>query len=85
MTKAEWAQVEEALKNQFHHVKLKIDGYDITLSLVRISNYELAIMFYSGGEFKYKWIAEDCEERRRFCRKSTRSILSTKQKAELKK
>ncbi|UQT48558.1 hypothetical protein M5E87_29195 [Flavonifractor plautii] len=40
MTKEEWKQAEEALTHFFHPVELKVDGYDITLILERVSVYQ---------------------------------------------
>lgn len=66
MTKEEWKQAEDALTHFFHPVELKVDGYDITLILERVGVYQNKIMVYIGGEFRGQWMAEDCEERRRF-------------------
>ena len=66
MTKEEWKQAEEALTHFFHPVELKVDGYDITLILERVGVYQNKIMVYIGGEFRGQWMAEDCDERRRF-------------------
>lgn len=66
MTKEEWKRVEEALTHFFHPVDLKADGYDVTLILERVGAYQNKIMVYIGGEFRGQWMAEDCEERRRF-------------------
>ncbi len=85
MTKEEWSQAENALKGFFSPVYLKADGYDVSLVLVRVSTYKNMIMVYIGGEFQGKWLAEDCEERRRFYQKKVRSLLSAKQKADFKK
>ena len=85
MTKEEWKQAEEALTQFFHPVELKADGYDITLVLQRVGVYQNKIMVYIGGEFRGKWMAEDCEERRRFLQERRHSILSRKEKAEFEK
>lgn len=85
MTKDEWKRVEEALKSFFSPVYLKADGYDVTLILERVDTYRNMIMVYIGGQFKGKWLTEDCEERRRFLQKKVRSLLTAKQKAALKK
>ena len=66
MTKEEWKQAEEALTHFFRPVELKVDGYDITLILERVGVYQNKIMVYIGGEFRGQWMAEDCDERRRF-------------------
>lgn len=85
MTKEEWKQAEEALTHFFHPVELKVDGYDITLILERVSVYQNKIMVYISGEFRVQWMTEDCEERRRFLQEQKRSLLSGKQKAEFRK
>ena len=82
MTKEEWKQAEEALTHFFHPVELKVDGYDITLILERVGVYQNKIMVYIGGEFRGQWMAEDCDERRRFLQERKHSILSGKQMAE---
>ena len=58
MTKEEWKQAEEALTHFFHPVELKVDGYDITLILERVSVYQNKIMVYIGGEFRGQRIAK---------------------------
>ena len=85
MTKEEWKQAEEALTHFFRPVELKVDGYDITLILERVGVYQNKIMVYIGGEFRGQWMAEDCDERRRFLQERKHSILSGKQMAEFER
>ncbi len=85
MTKEEWKRAEEALKNFFSPVRLKADGYDVTLILERVGIYKNMIMVYVGGQFQGKWLSEDCEERRRFCVRKAHSLLNAKEKASFKK
>lgn len=85
MTKEEWERAEETLKEFYPAVHLKADGYDVALRLVRIGTYKNAIMVYVNGVFDPKWLAEDCEERRRFCQEKTRSFLNAKQKSDYKR
>lgn len=85
MTKEEWKQAEEILESLYYPVNLKADGFDVTLILERVGTYKNMIMVYIGGQFKGKWMSEDCEERRRFFQKKVRSLLTAKQKAGLKK
>ena len=66
-------------------VELKVDGYDITLILERVGVYQNKIMVYIGGEFRGQWMAEDCDERRRFLQERKHSILSGKQMAEFER
>lgn len=85
MIPRDWKEVEESLKNFWSPVKLKCDGYELTLSLERINQFKNGIMVYVNGVMKVKWMIEDCEERRRFFRSVTKSFLSPKKKAALKK
>ncbi|MEA4941901.1 hypothetical protein SDC9_171689 [bioreactor metagenome] len=85
MAKNEWKQAEDALKSFFYPVCINADGYEVTLVLERVGPYKNMIMVYIGGQFQGKWIAEDCEERRRFMQKKVRSLLTPKQKADYKK
>jgi hypothetical protein len=85
LTKEEWIKVQERLSSLFCVVNLKIDGYNVALSLTRISTYKNAIAVYVDGGFRGKWLIEDCEERRRFLQKRERSLLSDKQMASIKK
>lgn len=85
MTKEEWEQVRKALDNFYSIVYLKADGYEVALTLKRVSTYKNAIMIYVGGVFKGEWLTKDCEERRRFCWRRERSLLDRKQQANFKK
>lgn len=78
MTKDEWKQVEDALWITYHSVKLKIDGYNITLILERETTFKNRIVVYVNGTRNMKWIMDDCEERRRFANKVTKSLLKKK-------
>lgn len=96
MTEAEWKRVEKSLRNVFSYgAKLRIDGYEVSLCLRQISQFSNAIAVYINGEFRGKWLSEDCEERRRFfcCKKKSTfkdkdakdfGIRSKKRIAELK-
>ena len=63
MTKEDWAYVN-------------CDGYILSLRLRRVDVYKLAICVRVNGELSVDWIVNDCEERRRFFRKTQGSILS---------
>lgn len=74
MTEAEWKRVEKSLRNVFSYgAKLSVDGYEVSLCLRQISQFSNAIAVYINGEFRGKWLSEDCEERRRFfcCKKKS--------------
>ena len=85
MTTEEWEKVRKAVEGFYPPTILKIDGYDVSLRMVRIGAYRNAIVLYVGGVFEGKWLAEDCEERRRFCQKKVRSLLTPKGRTYLKR
>lgn len=85
MTKDEWEQAENALHSLFNYVKLNIDGYEITLKLERVGTYKNVIMLYINDKLDFKLLLEDCEERRRFARIRTRTLLKADSKKWLKK
>ena len=85
MTKDDWKRAEEALKSFLYPVYINADGYEVTLVLERVGAYKNMIMVYIGGQFQGNWLADDCEERRRFMQKKVHSLLTPKQKAEYKK
>lgn len=76
MTNEEWERAENALKDFLNYVKLDVDGYKLTLQLQRVSTYKAGIVIYINEKFKGVWLSEDCEERRRFLRKSERRIFT---------
>ncbi len=87
MTKEEWDEVERKLVFPGSYVCLKIDGYDVSLNVQHLTANKLThvIMVYVNGLFKGKWLIEECEERKRFFRKSSHDSMSRKLKESLKK
>lgn len=85
MTVEEWKKVETELSSPFGYVKLKIDGYNVTIRTLPDRPLHYALVVYIDGEFKTKWCIEDCEERRRFCFKSKKSLLTVQDKKKLKR
>lgn len=84
ITGQDWKRIEEKLKSFYSPVELHCDGYKITLVLDRISVFQNAIYLYIDGKIKAEWL-KDCEERRRFYRAETKSVLTAKDIRELKK
>lgn len=77
MTKEEWEKVNESLQSVFiGGAKLEIDGYEVYLKLMQVSQFKNAIAIYVNGAFKGKWLLEDCEERRRFLPCKTRTLVT---------
>ena len=85
MTVEEWKKVETELSSPFGYVKLKIDGYNVTIETLPDRPLHYVLVVYIDGEFKMKWCIEDCEERRRFCFKRKKSLLTAQDKKKLKR
>ncbi len=69
MTPDDWKSVEAGLFFPFERVKLKCDGFDVALMVRPIKSLRNGIYVYVNGKLDYKYLIEDCEERRRFYRR----------------
>lgn len=71
MNKPDWDKVKEKLSTLFGKAELECDGFKIALFKQQYNENRLCIAVYINGYMKGKWLAEDCEERRRFacCKK----------------
>lgn len=82
MTAEEWKDVEISLTSPFGRAKFKIDGYTVDVVVEKESpkslKYVLAV--FVDGAIKGKWLVNDCDIRRKFFYKCTRSHLSAKYK-----
>jgi len=84
MTKQEWARVEAELSSPYGSIKLICDGYELLLHATLVKR-RLMIGFFVDDHWKGKWMLEDCEHRRRFFRRTEKSLWNAKSKASLKK
>lgn len=77
MTATDWEKVENKLSYPFGGVKLRIDGHDISVMVEKESpkslKYVLAV--YVDGYIKGEWLVNDCEIRRKFYCKRTKTLL----------
>ncbi|MDP4092580.1 MAG: hypothetical protein Q8920_04395 [Bacillota bacterium] len=85
MTNEDWKEVDKKLHSFYNTVKLKCDGYEVSLVLERLNQFKNAIVVYINGAIKGEWLYCECEESRRFFRKVTRSVLSPKEKKAISK
>ncbi|NDY58933.1 hypothetical protein G3N56_19530 [Desulfovibrio sulfodismutans] len=85
MTKEDWDYVERGCSHPYGHVQLMCDGFTLGLKVESVGTLKYAIVPFVNGYFKGQWLFEDCEERRRFYRPSTRPILNRKQQEQEKK
>ncbi len=80
-TAEQWQQIEERLSHPYGSVKLKIDGYDISLQVKPIGPRRQAIAVYVNGWIKGKWLGKSCPERDRFCCPKEKSLHTKKAQA----
>lgn len=83
MTKEEWEYAEKRLYNTYSRLQLKVDDYDVSIVVEPLKPLKNVLVVYVNGEWKGKWLSEDCEERRRFFQKHTGNILSRKEQKRL--
>ncbi len=85
MTNEEWKIAEKRLSGFYGHVRLKIDGYNVTVEKRRLSEMRFCLVLFIDGKFQNQWAWEDCDIRRRFCHQSRRQLLSKKEMETFKK
>lgn len=66
-------------------VKLNIDGYNVTACLMQEGIYKNVICLYINGVIDWKWLTEDCEERRRFMKISKKCLFRSNELKKLPK
>jgi hypothetical protein len=85
VTNEEWKEIEKRLQSFYDIVKLKIDGYEISILLKRTNQFKNELAVYVNGLIKGEWLIKECEESRRFYKKVTKSLMTQKQKKALQK
>ncbi len=85
MNAEDWKSVETKLCLSGSSVKLKADGYELTLIIIPYKSLKNCIAVYVNGSIKGEWVLNDCDIRRRFYCRHTRSLLTQKVKKRLKK
>ncbi len=83
MTKEDWKYVERELADPYGYIKLKIDGYEVTVNVEPEKHLKYVLTVYVGGKMKLEWLVEDCDIRRKFFQKHTKSLLTAKEKRSL--
>lgn len=82
MTADDWKKAEERLTPPFGLAKFIIDGYKVTVECRLVTKNKYGYVVFVDGVFKFEWIKDDCEIRRRFCYEGQRSILTGKCKTD---
>ncbi|KON47002.1 hypothetical protein AL013_10440 [Mariprofundus ferrooxydans] len=78
-TREQWAEIERELCRPFGYVFLEIDGYDISLQVMR-DGMKLVIGIYVEHLMRGAWIVDNCEERRKFLPERQRNRYTEKQR-----
>lgn len=68
MTPEQWQAVERAVSRPYGGADLVVDGYQVALRVEPLKGLRSTIVVYVNGMWKGEWLANDCEERRRFFR-----------------
>lgn len=85
MTTEDWKKAETDLSMPYGKINMLIDGYNVSVMTVPYKPLTYGLEIFIDGGFKLSWLKEDCEIRRRFCCRRTKSLLSARQKKELKR
>ena len=75
VTPSDWASMERDLSGTFGTVKLRCDGYLIDIERTLVDRNRLGLIVYVNGHLRGEWLLKDCEERRRFLRKTLRRVF----------
>lgn len=77
MDKSDWDRAKEQLQQGWPCglVTLVADGYEVTLRLQPVDLIKNGILVFVNGQFKGKWLFEDCEERRRFLPQREKPVM----------
>lgn len=85
MTPDDWKYVEKELSFLYGRCDLICDGYRVGLHVMEVKKMWFGIVAYVNGHLDFKWLRQDCEERKRFMRRVERLLLKpSEQKAEKK-
>jgi hypothetical protein len=87
MTPEQWKALEAQVSRPYGYAKLMVDGYQVTLQVERTSQTAIrySIMLYINGKIEFEQARTDCEERRRFWRKTVRRIYTAHNLKEMTK
>ena len=83
MDRSEWDRAKEQLQQGWPCglITLVADGYEVTLRLQPVDMFKNGIVIFVNGQFKGRWLVEDCEERRRFLPQREKAVMDKKARA----
>ncbi|MEY4428620.1 MAG: hypothetical protein RLZZ182_1309 [Pseudomonadota bacterium] len=87
MTPEQWKALEGQVSRPYGYAKLMVDGFQITLQVERASAKAIrySIVLYINGKIQFEQARNDCEERRRFWRKTVRRVHTDREIQEITK
>jgi hypothetical protein len=85
LTKEQWAEIEQRLSGAFGMVKLKADGYDVTLEIRPYKELRSCIVVFVDGYCRGEWFKGEAPEARKFCQEQRRWLYPLKQREEAKR
>ena len=80
MTAEQWKKAENMLSTVLGFVKMKVDGYDITICYAREKPTKYLLAVYVNGEIRGEWLTTDCEICRKFYYCGEKQYFSAKEK-----
>lgn len=83
MTAEQWKKAENMLSTVLGVVKMKVDGYDITIQYAREKPTKYLLAVYVNGYIKGEWVTQDCEIRRKFYYCGEKQFFSAKEKKKI--
>ena len=78
MAATDWEKVENKLSYPFGRVKFRIDGHDVVIMVEQEGpkSLKFVLAVYVDGYIKGEWLTNDCEIRRKYYCKRTKSLLT---------
>jgi hypothetical protein len=80
LSKEEREKIAEELRYPFGRVELQCDKYKVSLHVRPSGERRQTIAVYVDGWIRGEWLMTDCEERRRFMRRTEHFILTPKER-----
>ena len=85
LTKEQWGEIEQRLSGAFGMVKLKADGYDVTLEVRPYKKLTSCIVVFVNGYCRGEWFKGEAPESRKFCQEQRSWLYSAQLRENAKK
>ena len=82
MTESEWRSVEEKLSYPYGRAAFRIDGYNIDVIVIKEmpNSLKYVLAVYVDGKIRSEWSLNDCDIRRKFYCRRSKSLLTASDK-----